>query len=221
MSTDPHILNSLGLSQLLDPGNFRSAAGGTVVDAAEVRAVVATAEAMRSLRKVVDGERAGSWQVVMKASGYSCGRKISAQLDRKLAALGKPALAALPLEACLVFIEHLFATHGWGRLTLDLGYAAEHGLVIARLEQSYFAESLPDELQLADAFPAGVLRGFFEHISGQTLDCEEIACAGTTGPAAASDATCIFVITAPECLSPMRSRLGIDSADALIATLIG
>src|SRR6185436_14623513 len=116
--------------------------------------------------------------------------RIAQHLDTELSRLGHPALGALPLEACLVLLERRLAALGWGQLKLDLAEAAEHGVVVATLEHSAFAEALADVTDFADPLLAGVLSGFFEHVSGQALGCEEIACVRRGAPA------CQFVITA-------------------------
>ncbi|MBI4622310.1 MAG: hypothetical protein HY736_03685 [Verrucomicrobia bacterium] len=214
MPSSEEILTSLGLDRLIAAGRFtQDAAGGVVANPAGARVVCAGPEVLRSLHLVFEKERAGTWTATLKTAGFACGKKIATGLDAELAALGKPALAALPIEACLVFVEHYFAVHGWGRLKVDLADAAEHGVVIARLEQSFFAAALQDPAAFADPLLAGVLQGFFEHISGQTLGCEEIACARRGAP------HCIFVITSPERLGTIVSFVGYESAEAILQRL--
>lgn len=214
MPNSEEILSSLGLDRLIAAGGFtHDAAGGVVADPAGSRVGCAGPELLRSLHLVLEKERAGAWAAVLKTAGFSCGKKIATNLDAELAAMGKPALAALPIEGCLVFIEHYFAVHGWGRLSLDLTDAAEHGVVLARLEQSFVAGALQDPSAFADPLQAGILQGFFEHISGQTLGCEEIACARRGAP------HCLFVITAPERLGSVVSFVGYESADAILQRL--
>jgi len=207
------ILSSLGLDQLIAEDGIGRDETGILFDPAGARVVFASAEMMRSVRHVLERESAGSWQSVMKASGHVYGQKIATNLDARLAAIGKPKLAALPLEACLVFIERYFALHGWGRLMLDLKDAAEHGLVIARLDRSYFVEALAKTNEFVDPVLAGMLQGFFEHISGQSLGCEEVACA------LHADGPCTFVVTGAERLATLGPRIGQETAEALIARL--
>jgi predicted hydrocarbon binding protein len=215
MAADTDILASLGLERMVDDEGFSRDAQGVITDPAGMRIVYAEAEFLRSLHHVIDRERGGAWRTVMKTTGRDCGKKIGVSLDAKLAGLSKPALAALPLEACLVFLERYFAVHGWGKLKLDLTDAAEHGLVVARLQHGYAAASLSNVTDFTDPMVAGMLEGFFEHISGQALAGEEIGCARRGA------AHCTFVITAAERLAPVMPLLGRESADAIIARLRG
>ncbi len=213
MSDSSQTLSALGLGHIVAEKGFKREGLGTFADPAGNRIAFASAQLLRSLRLVLDGERPGLWRTVQKAAGYACGGKIARDLDARLAAEQQPALAALPLEACLGFLEHHFSGHGWGLLTVDLAHAAEHGLVVARLRYSCFAEADPEGSDFADPVVAGMLQGFFEHISGQTLGCEEIACARR------GSAQCEFAITAPERLATVLPYLGRESAEKVIARL--
>jgi predicted hydrocarbon binding protein len=213
------LLSSLGLGPLINDGPYVRDTGGTLRDPTETRVVFAATETMSSLHAVIEGEQAGAWRIAMKATGGTCGRTIATDLETRLAAIGKPALSALPLEACLALLERHFALHGWGRLMVDLTHAADHGLVVARLEHSYFVETLTPANAFVDSMLAGILQGYFEHISGQALGCEEIACAGHRLPAGGNPPHCTFVITAPERLAIITPLLGRETADALIARL--
>ena len=213
MPPDSDILASLGLEALVANEQFGRARDGTLTDPLGARVVFASPETTRGVQHVMERETAGSWRLVMKSTGHSCGSKIAAKLDQRLTALGKPALAELPLEACPVFIERYVAVHGWGSLKLDLTDATQYGLIVARLEHSYFVEALPKTDDFADPLLAGILQGFFEHISGQTLGCEELGCARRGAP------HCTFVITAPERLANVTGQLGRAPVDTLIAQL--
>lgn len=210
METD---LRALGLDSLLaDAALYRDKAGA-VFDAAGHRAVCATPEFLSGLRYVLERERSGAWRQTGKAAGAGAGQVLAQTLDRQLASLGKPALAAQPLDACLALLARAFATHGWGRLSLDLTHAAEHGLVVATLDHSCVAAALPAANDLTDAFAAGTLQAFFEHISGQHVGCEEIACRS------AGAAQCVFVITTEERLSAVLPLIGREAPATVIARL--
>lgn len=214
MPAGNEILSSLGLEPLVAGHRFKSdVTGGVLTSPSGARVVFAGSEMMQSLYRVVDRDRPGTWASSFKSAGYASGKKFAAELDARLAALGKPSLAGLPLEACLVFLEDYFAAQGLGRLKLDLGNAAEHGVVVAHLENSFFANALSDVAAFADPMPAGLLQGFFEHLSGQGLGCEEIACGHHGAP------HCTFVLTAPERLAAIAKFFGRETAESLIARL--
>ena len=215
MSTSSDILVSLGLDRVIADQPFRRDAQGRYIDAAGARVVFADAATMRGLQHVIERERPGAWRATMKACGHACGRRVAAHLDAQLAALRQPALSALPLEACLAFLERTFAVHGWGRLALDLTHAADHGLLVARVEHSFFVEAMPRVDGFVDAMLAGILHGFFEHVSGQTLGSEEIGC-GRHGAA-----HCTFVVGPADVIATVNARVGRDSVDAIVAALTG
>ncbi len=212
-ATADAILGPLGLAPLLAETPYVAADDDTWTDRAGGRLGFLGAEQIRGLHRVLSSARPGAWQAAMKPCGVACGRRIAAALDHAVATLGQPALAALPLEACLCLLEHTFTLRGWGRLELDLTEAASHGLVVAHLAHSCFVEILAETDDFVDAVPAGMLQGFFEHISGQTLGCEEIACARRGA------ARCTFVVTDPGRLARITPHLGRESADALLARL--
>lgn len=211
-AADP-ILSPLGLDRFIDErGLTRDALSGTV-EQAGARVVAAPSEFLRSLRFVLNQEAAGAWTLVAKSAGVATGKAIGAQLDAALARAQKPALSALPLDACLALLERHLAIEGWGRVQLDLSAASDHGLIVARVQHSPFVEALPDMNDFVDPLLAGLLAGFFQHISGEPLGCDEIACARRGA------GECVFVITAEERLASLRPLHGREPADALIARL--
>ena len=209
------ILASLGLESLIAGEPFAPTAAGHLADPAGTRVILVNAATTRGFRRVLEAEAPGAWNATMKVSGVTCGSRIATGLDTALAQLGKPALAALPLEACLALLKHSVAAHGWGRLKLDLSDAANHGFVVARIEHSFNAEILSDAEDFVDALLAGILQGFFTHISGQNLACAEIACVRGGSP------QCIFVITDAERLATITPAIGRATTEQLLAQLRG
>lgn len=206
-------LAALGLTHLLAEPALAQEPQGSLRDALQRGVIAGSAEWTRGLRHVLEREQRGAWRRAMKAAGQADGRSLAARLETQLAALAQPKLSGLPLEACLALLTRAFAAAGWGRLALDLAHAAEHGLVVAKLEHSYFAATFPRADEFVDPLPAGVLQAFFEHISGQALDCEEVACQARGAP------QCVFVIAAAERLAPLLPQIGHADADTLIARL--
>jgi predicted hydrocarbon binding protein len=205
---------SSDFDRLFDPRAFTADSGtGCVADPAGTRVVYASADFTRAMHFVLSREKSGVWRDTLARTGRACGREIATSLDRESARLGQPVLGELPLEQCLVYLERTFSAHGWGVLTLDLTAAPEHGIVTAHLTHSYFAEALADVNDFVDSFPAGLLQGFFEHISGEQLGCLEVACVRRGA------ARCTFVVTATERLDTVRPLLGVESAESIIARL--
>jgi predicted hydrocarbon binding protein len=213
MASAASILSPLGLDRIVDArGLARDPATGTL-EQAGARVVGAPGELLHSLRFVLEKDFPGAGTTVFKASGVATGKAIGGQLDAALSRQGKPVLSALPLDACLALLEEQLAAEGWGRVSLDLGDAAEHGFMVARLEQSVLVDALAEVDDFVDALLAGILAGFFQHISGEPLDCEEIACVRRGAP------ECVFVITAAERLAPLIARRAHEAAPAIIASL--
>jgi predicted hydrocarbon binding protein len=214
MASSENMLVSLGLDPLLADRQFsRNLSTGILATHSGHRSVCCGPEMMRSLQLILGRERPGAWAATLKAAGHFCGKNFAANLDTSLGALGKPMLSGLPLDVCLVFIESFFAREGLGVLKLDLSPASEHGLIVARMQNSFFAEVTLEQGAFADAMPAGLLQGFFAHISGQGLGCDEIACVAQGAP------QCTFVLTAPERLSAVHPLLGRAPAEAIIQQL--
>ena len=177
------------------------------------RVVFATPALLRALHRVLQAEVASTSQKIQNASGAAGGRTFGEAVDRELVKRSQPALTDQPLEICLALAERHFASQGWGLLVSDASLAPEHGLVIARLQQSCYVAALEPGPEFADAILAGFLQGFLEHVSGQPLGCLEIGCARTGAP------HCTFVITSGERLEPAMPLIGRASPDEIIQRL--
>lgn len=188
---------------------------GTVADRFGQRAALATPQFLRSLRYVLERSRIGAWDIALKHAGRAAGRAVCTAIDAQLAKQPQPALGAMPLEAALEFLPRHFVACGWGQLAFDLTLAPQHGLVLAHLEHSYVSDVLPDANGCVDAHAAGVLQGFFEYISGDSLDCAEIGCVRRGSPRST------FVIATAERLQPVLPLVGREPAEAIIARLQG
>jgi predicted hydrocarbon binding protein len=205
---------SVTLDRFFEQRGFSSdVSTGVYTDPAGLRVVFAAPQFFRAVHLVLTRKDPESWKSLLARCGRDCGRQIATTLDAELARLGQPTLGALPFESCLIFLERIFAAHGWGVLKIDLADAADHGLVTARLTHSYFAAILSDVDDLVDVLPAGLLQGFFEYLSGEQLGCGEIACVRRGAP------HCTFVITAAERLASVSPHFGRETAEAILARL--
>jgi hypothetical protein len=211
-STD--VLSSLGLDALVANTGYVPSSSGTLSTPAGTRAGLAGRETLQALRHVIEQERDTAWPILLKATGQACGRRLATDLEVQLAGLGKPALAALPLEACLGLFGHHLALNGWGTATLDLSHAAEHAFVIARVEDGFVRQVPGDGTNAPDVFMAGIFQAFFEHVTGQSIACEEIGWQSRgSGPET-------FVIATQDRLAPVQARIGHDSADEIVRQLL-
>ncbi|MBI5693944.1 MAG: hypothetical protein HZC55_28045 [Verrucomicrobia bacterium] len=207
------LLKSLGLDPLLAGEPFRRDATGQFCDPAGNPVVLVGAESSRGLHRVLEAEQAGAWNEAMRHCGQRSGERLAQGIDAALAKLGQPALPALPLEACLALLSHSFAVYGWGRIRFELEDAAEHGFVVARLENGFTTAVLEGVDGFVDGMIAGVLTAFFTHITGQVVGCEEIACVRGGAP------HCVFVIAAPDRITVIQPHLGREAADAILNRL--
>ncbi len=213
MQSSEKILSTLNLERFFDEVSFNyDLAAGTVKNNAQRRIIYVSHDLMRGIYQALKEETAEAWKIIFKNCGRTWGKRVAAHLDAELAAVGRTAQAALPVETYVAFIEEYFAAHGWGALKLDLS-AAAHGIVAARLRNSYFADVLHDVDDFVDSLLAGILQGFFEHVAGQELGAMEIACTRKGAK------ECVFVVTAQARLDAIESTVGIDTADAIIAAL--
>jgi len=210
--TTENMIAALGLERgAAAPAFASNAKAGTLTNLLGGRAASMPETLVRSLRLVLENHRAGAWAGTLQKSGAACGKALAVGLDRRLREIQAPLLAAMPLETALELLVQLFAAHAWGVLTLDTAGTSSHGVVVAHVEQDYFAGALRETNGFTDPLVAGVLRGYFEHITGQALACVELTCAGS--------AKCSFVLTTPDRIAPLKEMIGREPAEAVLARL--
>ncbi len=119
---------------------------------------------------------------------YNCGRQWGEEFFRRfqdeVSRYYDQPLRDLPMGIFLDALRDLWATHGWGRLTLDFS-AGDQGIVEARVRHSGFAlaarNSLASEEKNKPREPscyleAGVLASFFSLLAGRDLICVQTTC---------------------------------------------
>jgi predicted hydrocarbon binding protein len=112
-------------------------------------------------------------------------------------------------------LEGYFTKNGWGTIVIHLNDAQDYGFVRVSLQQSIFADALKHIEGPVDFMIAGMLRGMFETISGHSLDCLQICCAGTS-----PDQSSEFLISAPGRMAALSKEVGQGiSVDDAIARL--
>lgn len=215
MTTPTDIVAQLDLDRFFShEANRYDLTAGTAYNAAGTRVIYLSADVVKGIHQALVNETGGAWKLILKNCGVLWGRRVAQHLERELGLMFNANPADLPVAEYLKLVEQYFSAHGWGLLKLDLAKAESHGLITATLENSLFSEVLDEENSRVDFLVAGVLRSLFVHISGQELDCQEIASTRAGAPHG------LFVITALKRLEAVEERIERgEPADALLATL--
>ncbi|GAB5561963.1 MAG: hypothetical protein SynsKO_36100 [Synoicihabitans sp.] len=214
MQTADEILTALNLDQFFEESGFSyDLTAGTVNNGASRRIIYVSSDLMRGIYQALHEETADAWKIIFQNCGRTWGKRVAETIDKELVGSGRTAQAELPLDGYTRFIEAYFYQHGWGALKMDLSHAANHGLVVATLENSYFVEVLNDVDDQVDSLLAGILQGFLEHISGAQLGCTEIGCARR------GEAHCTFAITDQGRLDAIDSKVGSTAPEQIINEL--
>jgi len=84
-------------------------------------------------------------------------------------------LARMEMIQFVQCLKACWQTHGWGLLDIDVKYY-QQGFLIAKIENSPFAESAPPGKRPMGFLEAGVLSAFFSKLTGQNLHCIQTSC---------------------------------------------
>lgn len=215
MTTSSDIASALDLERYFNHDSNRyDLVAGTAWNAAGGRVIYLVADVVSGIHQALLNETGTAWRLILKNCGVIWGRRVAQHLDRELGLMFNATPADLPVADYLRLVEGYFCAHGWGLLKLDLSRAESHGVITARLENSLFSEVLDQETSRVDFLVAGILRSLFAHISGQELDCQEIASTRSGAPCG------LFVITATKRLDALEERIERgDPADQILASL--
>jgi len=113
--------------------------------------------------------------LILKNCGLVWGKRVALSLEKEVLALGSVALGELGVDSYIALLECYFANHGWGKMRFSLADAENHGIIRATLVNSMFAQTLAEVLKPVDYMVAGMLQSLFAEISGQDLQCVQIA----------------------------------------------
>jgi predicted hydrocarbon binding protein len=168
----------------------------------------------------LEDECGEAWPVVVHRCGEWWGRRHMERLSKELGAFYGVALedtATVQVHACIV---QSFATHGWGRLVLDVS-DLEHGLLWADVSEAPMSAAMLAAKRDAkgrtlDGLLAGILGGMFAEATKADVTAHEVSCVGR------GDARCRFVIgdrsRIAEAPAMARKRLPVEEiAQALCA----
>lgn len=215
MTTSSDIVASLDLERFFSHDACRyDLLAGTAHNAAGSRVIYLSADIIKGIHQALLDETGPAWRLILKNCGILWGRRVARHLDRELGLMFNASPADLPVAEYIRLVESYFSAHGWGLLKIDLARAESHGVITASLENSLFAEVLDSETARVDYLVAGILRSLFAHISGQELDCQEIASVRAGAPCG------LFVITGTQRLDALESRIEQgEDAGLLLSTL--
>ena len=215
MTTSNDIVSTLDLERFFShDANRYDLLAGTAYNAAGSRVIYLSADVVKGIHLALLNETGPAWRLILKNCGILWGRRVAQHLERELSLMFNASPSDLPVAEYLRLVEGYFCAHGWGLLKLDLSRAESHGVITASLENSLFSEVLDEETGRVDFLVAGILRSLFAHISGQELDCQEIA----STRAGASHG--LFVITAAKRLDSLEERIEKgEPADQVLAAL--
>ncbi len=185
-----------------DEGYHFDLIGGTIENQAGTRIIYISTDIIRGIYEALYTEAGDAWKVVLKSCGYLWGKRVATSLDKELQALINQRLDNLTVKEYIDLIEYYFAMHGWGKVAIHLEDAQAYGIVRATLTHSLFVNALNQLDDHVDAMIAGMLKGLFESISGQALDCIEVTCARRHAAPC-----CEFLISAPARITSITSLI--------------
>jgi len=176
---------------------------GTVTNAANTRIIYLSTDILRGIYEALEYEAGAAWRVILHSCGYLWGKNVFGLLEKEFKAITGGDLRKQTVSGYLRTLEQYFTLHGWGKLAIYLDDAPHSGFVRVSLEHSLFADALNHVSEPVDDMIAGMLRGFFEKISGQTLGCVEAVCVRQGAP------RCEFLISGVariQALEPLLSK---------------
>lgn len=175
---------------------------GTLFNRSGTKMCYAPAELLLALKQVLEEETGPEWSRILLRVGRIWGRRVARRFQKELTDYFARPLHEMPMREFVPILEGYFRYHGWGRLTVDLSHA-DSGYILARLDNSAFAEIVGASAAPVDSIVAGLLAEFLCQLSERTdIDCVETECAAMGRPA------CTFVIGIEARLAVVRRLVG-------------
>lgn len=168
---------------LLFPGNYYAegsylktdVARGVTRNRSGTRICVLSEDFLRGFRKAITDECGPAADAVFKSCGRRWGRQFAVRFEKELSDFHGRPLREFSMSMFQVYLAELFSHHGWGQCHLDLTHY-ETGLLLVELREAVMAALVGESETPAEALTAGVLAGFFQHLTGEDLDCIQTAC---------------------------------------------
>ncbi len=185
---------------------------GTIFSRANTRIVYLSADIIKGIHEALSYEAGDAWRIILKNCGVRWGERIAGTFDKELRSIANRRLEALTVTEYVELLESYFALHGWGRLTVDLAYAEQHGIIRCTLAHSIFSVVLADVPGAVNCLIEGMLEGIFSAISKHELRCLEIIGSAIVTPPENS-----FLITGSDRLDALSDQIdgGLPAHDVL------
>lgn len=148
---------------------------GTVLNVTDTRIIYLSSDIIRSIYDVLKYETGDAWSFILKNCGIVWGERISASLDKEVHRTINQKTGQLGVDNFIELLENYFASHGWGKMRINLDDAENNGIVRATLKNSLFADTLKHLNAPVEFMVAGMLQGIFSTISGHDLSCIQIS----------------------------------------------
>ena len=177
IETPENIIQSLDLQRFFDELDLSyDLAEGTVFTPAETRVIYLSSDVLLGVYRALKEETGPAWSLILKNCGRLWGRKVASNLEQEMFKKEGKKPSELAAQKYIEMLEAYFPAHGWGRLSAFLDDATTHGLMRFTMRHSLFVHVLEEENCPVDGMIAGILQGFFLHLTDQPLDCVEIGC---------------------------------------------
>jgi uncharacterized protein len=173
-----------------ESGYFYDLKEGTVVNHNGTRMIYLSSDIIRGIYEALYIEAGDAWKLILSNCGYRWGKQLYDGFNKELQIMSQTTLENLTVSEFVDFIENYFNQHGWGKIKIHLDDASAYGIIRVSMTYSLFADTLGHLRDRVDFMIAGMLKGLFEKVSGQTVDCLEIKCSARGGAP-----SCEFVIT--------------------------
>ncbi|MBH1969838.1 hypothetical protein FK216_01340 [Moraxellaceae bacterium AER2_44_116] len=185
---------------------------GVIVSRANTRIVYLSADIIKGIHEALSYEAGDAWRIILKNCGTRWGKRIASTFDKELRSIANRRLDALTVTEYIELLESYFSLHGWGRLTINLSYAEQHGIIQCTLGHSIFSVVLAQVEGAVNCLIEGMLQGIFSTISQNDLLCLEIV-----GSTQLSPPENTFLITGRERLDALSPQIesGMKTADVL------
>ncbi|MEY3220279.1 MAG: hypothetical protein RIT27_1636 [Pseudomonadota bacterium] len=188
-----------------ESGYFYDLKAGTVVSHNGVRIIYLSSDIIRGIYEALYLEAGDAWKLILSNCGYRWGKQLYDGFNKELQMTHQKTLENFTINAFVEFIEHYFNLHGWGKIKVNLDDATNCGIIRVTMTHSLFVDTLNHLRDRVDFMIAGMLRGLFEKISEQNLDCLEIKCS-----AKGAAPSCEFVITGQRRIRLLESLIEND-----------